>query len=492
MARLSALKFFQRNSQESKSSNSSKYISVGNKSGIIDSLKSKEVQRKLLVTFGLIVLYRILAAVPLPGLDVSIFARAFGNNPLTNFFTIITGGRLDNPSVVAIGLGAYINASIIIQLLTTAIPKLEEISKEGERGRARLNQYTRILAVPLTVVQAFVIFTVLKNVASSIPDFENLFTDITTVEIATMIAALTAGSMLLMWIGELITEYGIGNGISVIIMVSILSVIPSLLARDFSFLSEDLKLLVGGNIKVLINDNMIFLYVFIIGMLLLIASIVYINEAIRKIPIQYARRVRGGATQSSFLPLKFNQAGVMPVIFASALLTFPQIFSQLLLNAVSEGNIFYRIASKINSSYLVTGLSGNSLGEVTNERMYYLATYFVLIIVFSYFYTFVTFKPSETAENLQKSSGFIPGLRPGKMTQQYITKVMIRLTLVGSLFLAIVALIPSVISLTDQGSRLTIFSGLGGTSILIIVGVILDTIRQMKSMTVTMSYDQYR
>lgn len=477
----------------SSSPTSSKYVAKDEKAGLLDALQSKEVQRKTLITLGLITLYRILAAVPLPGMDVSIFAEAFGNNPLTNFFTIITGGRLDSPSVVAIGLGAYINASIIIQLLTTAIPKLEELSKEGQRGRAKLNQYTRILTVPLTVVQAFVIFSVLQNVASSIPEFENLFANISTLEIITMISALTAGSMVLMWIGELITEYGIGNGISIIITISILSVVPSLLANDFSFLSQDLELLAEGNLRVLFNDNMLFFYLFLIGLLIIVATIVYITEAIRKIPIQYARRVRSGAAQNSFLPLKLNQAGVMPVIFASALLTFPQIISQLILNAAENGTLLYRFATTINNSFLVQGLNSvHTGGGVSSSQIYYLLTYFFLIVGFSYFYTFVTFKPSETAENLQKSSGFIPGLRPGKMTKKYITNVMIRLTLVGSFFLATLALIPNVIGLTPQGVNLTVLTGLGGTSILIIVGVVLDTIRQMKAMTVTMSYDQYK
>ncbi|MCA9384056.1 hypothetical protein KC909_06875, partial [Candidatus Dojkabacteria bacterium] len=218
-------------SSKAKVSSSTGKIASGN--SLLDSLKSKEVRKKVMFTLGMVVVYRILAAVPLPGIDVQLFNEAFGGNPLNNFFTLVTGGRLDNPSVVAIGLGAYINASIILQLLQTVIPKLEELSKEGERGRRTINQYTRILGVPLAVIQAFVIYTILNNVGQTSPQLAGLISNITTFDLITMVVTLTAGSVILMWLGELITEYGIGNGVSIIITLGILSSLPGLISNDF-------------------------------------------------------------------------------------------------------------------------------------------------------------------------------------------------------------------------------------------------------------------
>ena len=457
-----------------------------------DSLKSPEIRKKLLITIGLVVVYRILAAVPLPGIDTQLFAEAFGNNPLTNFFSIMTGGRLDNPSVVAIGLGAYINATIVIQLMTTIVPKLEELSKEGERGRAVINQYTRYLAVPLTVVQAFVIYTILRSVTAEVPQLAGLLDNVSNFDILTMVVSLTAGSMVLMWLGELITAHGIGNGISIIITISILTVIPNLATRDFFFLSSDLDLLRAGNLNVLINENFRLVYLVLIGFYVLIMSIVYINEAVRKLPIQYARRFRTAGVQSNYLPLKLNQAGVIPVIFASAMLAFPQIVAQLLVTTAKEGTIFYRFGRSIDGSFLGSTSSVLAGENFLRDNIYYLVTFFVLIIAFAFFYTFVTYKPADTADNLKKSAAFIPGLRPGKVTQDYITRVLIRLTVVGSLFLATIAIIPNLARLTEQGANLALLSGVGGTSLLIVVGVVLDTIRQMKSLTVTRSYEQYK
>lgn len=457
-----------------------------------ESLSSSEIRKKLFITIGLVLVYRILAVVPLPGIDTQLFAEAFGNNPLTNFFSIVTGGRLDNPSVVAIGLGAYINASIIIQLFTSVIPKLEELSKEGERGRAVINQYTRILAVPLTVVQAIVIYTILVSVTGSVPQLAGLLDQVDTFDIITMVVALTAGSMVLMWLGELITEHGIGNGISIIITVSILTVVPNLLANDLSFLVNDFKLLFAGNFSVMINDNFKLVYMILIGFYVLIMSIVYINEAVRKIPVQYARRFRVDNAQSNYLPLKLTQAGVMPVIFASALLAFPQIIGQLLLSVAEQGTRLYNLGIAISNSFLGSNSNALATADFYRDSIYYMTTFFVLIVAFSFFYTFVTYKPADTADNLKKSGGFIPGLRPGKITQDYITKVLIRLTTVGSLFLATIAIIPNLARLSPQGANLAVLTGVGGTSILIVVGVILETVRQMRSLTVTRSYEQYK
>lgn len=456
---------------------------------IIAALKTKEVQRKVLFTLGMIVVYRVLAAVPLPGIDITIFNQVFGDNPINNIFTLVTGGRLDSPSVVAIGLGAYINASVILQLLTTVIPKLEELSKEGERGRKVINMYTRILAVPLNIIQAYVIYTVLKTTAASYPELAGLVANITTMDVISMVTALTAGSMILMWLGELITENGIGNGTSIIITVSILSVLPTLIVRDFNFMQGDFTLLLNGNINALFSSGMILLYVTIAALLLLIYGITFITESTRKIVIQYASRVRATQSgQSSFLPLKINQAGVMPVIFASALLSFPQIISQILVSVAQQDSFWYKVGNKITNSFLGTGYSSGDPGSI----FWYELCFLLLIVFFTFFYTFVTYKPSETADNLKKGGGFIPGIRPGKETEKFIQTVLIRLTFWGAIFLGAVSLIPSLIRLLPQGANLALFTGIGGTSLLIVVGVITDTIRQMKSIAVTRSYEQFK
>ncbi len=408
----------------------------------------------------MLVVFRALAAIPLPGINGEAFKKFFGDSPFGNIFTLVTGGQLDNPSVVAIGLGPYINASIILQLLTTVIPKLEELQKEGERGRQMINQYTRYLTVPLAILQSFVIYTVLSKTES----LQNLIGDPTVLEIGAMIVSLTAGSIILMWISELISESGIGNGSSFIIFAGIIASLPGLINQDFASIRYDTPLIIG----------------IIIGALVMIGGIVFITEAVRKVPIQYARRVRGskaGGGQSSFLPLKINQAGVMPVIFAASLLTFPRIITQFLGSTASQDSFFSKASDTISKLYLDENLGLYNL------------LYFLFIVVFTFFYTRVVLNPQEQAENLKKSGGFIPGIRPGRSTEDYISSIMNRLTLVGAIFLATVALIPS---LARRGTQLAVLSGIGGTSILIVVGVVLDTVRQLKSMKVSRSYEVYK
>lgn len=417
-----------------------------------------DIRRRLLFTFAMLGIFRLLAAIPLPGINGQAFKEFFGDSPFANVFTLVTGGRLDNPSVVAIGLASYINASIIIQLLTSVIPKLEELQKEGERGRQLINQYTRYLTVPLSILQSLVIYSILKN------QFPSLIGEPFIIEILTMVITLTAGTVLLMWISELITEDGVGNGSSFIIFAGIVASLPGLVMQDFEVVSFDKILLISV----------------ILGILVMVAGIVYVTEATRKIPIQYARRVRGGMMhggQSSYLPLKINQAGVMPVIFAASLLSFPQIITQFFVSGSSASSIFYKISEKFALLY------------TTEYTWLYNLLYFILIVGFTFFYTFVVLNPNDQADNLKKSGGFVPGIRPGQSTAKYITSVMLRLTFIGAIFLATVALIPS---LARRDTQLAILSGIGGTSILIIVGVILDSIRRLKSMVVSRSYEAYQ
>lgn len=421
-------------------------------------LKTPDIRRKLYFTLLMLLIFRLLAAIPLPGINGEAFKEFFGDNPFGNVFTLITGGRLDNPSIVAIGLASYINASVIIQLLTTVIPKLDELSKEGERGRQMINQYTRYLTVPLSILQSLVIYTILKK------QFPLLIGEPSTLEIATMVMSLTSGTVLLMWISELISEEGIGNGSSFIIFAGILASLPGLISRDLEVVGYDKVLLISV----------------IIGALVMIGGIVFITEATRKVTIQYARRVRGRSMvggQSSYLPLKINQAGVMPVIFAASFLTFPQMITQFFISASNPTSFFFKVSEKVGLLY-------------TNEYQWlYNLLYFILIIAFTFFYTFVVLNPNEQAENLKKGGGFIPGIRPGKSTAHFITQIMIRLTIVGAVFLATISLIPS---LARWGVELAVLSGIGGTSILIVVGVILDTIRRLKSMVVSRSYEAYK
>jgi preprotein translocase subunit SecY len=421
-------------------------------------LKTPDIRKKIVFTLAMLLVFRLLAAIPLPGINGEAFKEFFGDNPFGNVFTLVTGGRLDNPSIVAIGIGSYINASVFLQLLTSVIPKLEELSKEGERGRQMINQYTRYLTVPLSIMQALVIYTILKK------QFPSLIGEPSVLEISTMVMSLTAGTVLLMWISELISEEGVANGSSFIIFAGIIASLPGLVSQDLEVISFDKILLVSV----------------IVGVLVMIAGIVFITEAVRKVPIQYARRVRGrkmAGGQNTYLPLKINQAGVMPVIFAASFLTFPQILTQFFMSAADQTSLFYRISEKASLIY-------------SNEYLWlYNLLYFVMIVGFTFFYTFVVLNPSEQAENLKKAGGFIPGIRPGKPTAKFLMNIMIRLTVIGAIFLASVSLIPS---LARRETQLAILSGIGGTSILIVVGVILDTIRRMKSMIISRSYEGYK
>lgn len=445
-------------------------------------LSNAELRNRIIFTLGIIVIIRLLTAVPIPTFTKDVIEQTSGNNPFSTFYTLITGGRIDSFSVVAIGIGPYINASIILQLLTAVIPRLEELSKEGQRGKQVIDQYTRYLTLPLAIVQSIVITVLLLSQlsAQSDPTVVEFVEGITLIDKLTMIIALTAGSMILMWLGELITDRGIGNGSSIVITVGILGILPSLIRQDFSLLQLDFTQ-VNNITDIFRSETFLAVLVLVLGLIVMIVGIVFVTEATRRLTIQYASRVRAaGGMQSSFLPLKLNQAGVIPVIFASSLLSFPQILTQFAVNQLDSGPV-YDFALKVNGSFLA---DFNSPG--------YLITYFLLIVAFSYFYTFVVMKPDEVADNLKKSGGFIPGIRPGESTSKFIAQILIKLTFVGSIFLAIVALLPTLFQIGFNTQNLVVLSGIGGTSILIIVGVIIDTYRQIGSYLVTSSYEQFR
>lgn len=463
---------------------------------IQEIFSNKEIISKLAFTLLIIVIFRLLASIPLPGIDMSVYQQQFGARSASEaqfLLTIFTGGRLDSPSIVGLGIGVYIVASIIIQLLTSVIPRLEELSKEGTRGKQIIDQYTRYLTLPLGLLYAVGYLFLLAQQNFSTDANSPIYLikhdaagNVSTMNILFMAIVLTAGSLLVMWLAELITERGLGNGASLFIMLGIIASLPALVVSDLNQLNIGVAVeqVLRGSWEYLRDPSLVALYIFVFGGIFLISIIILITESTRKLLIQYARRVRGAATaQESFLPLKLNQSGVMPIIFASSLLTTPQLFVPLLIQVAGVDSPVGRFAESLQSSFLFDTTTAG-----------YNITYFVLIILFSFFYAFVALKPADLAENLQKSGGFIPGIRPGKSTEQHITRIMIRLTTVGAIFLGFIALIPIVGGNTISnmtGTQISILSAIGGTSILIVIGVVLETARQLDSLRTTQRYDKF-
>ena len=418
--------------------------------------KTPEIRNKIIFTIVVLFFFRVLAAIPSPGVNTTALSQVFKQNGILGFLNIFSGGSLTNFAIVSVGLGSFINATVIFQLLTAVIPKLEELSKEGMQGARIITQYTRILTVPLAMVQAFGIYALLRQVqgTSGVAIMPNL----APLPLAALIATLTAGSILLMWFGELITENGIGDGISFLIMATILAGIPHTILQTAQSQSV----------------NVMTTLAIIAMVVMLFTGIVIINEGIRKIPIQYARKVRGNQLVgggSSFMPLRINTAGVMPIIFAIAILLLPTLLSSILKNA-------HNVA--------LSTIGVNVYNFISNQFNYTII-YFFLVIIFTYFYTFIVFKPNQIADNIKKQGGFIPGIRPGEQTKKYLTDVLVRLTLPGSVFLAAIAVLPFMVQGITNISTLSI----GGTSILIVVSVTIQIIKNVKAMMVTRSYDKY-
>ncbi|TSC92256.1 MAG: preprotein translocase subunit SecY [Candidatus Berkelbacteria bacterium Licking1014_96] len=374
---------------------------------------------------------------------------------------MFSGGTMSNFSIILMGVGPYITASIIIQLLGHVIPALENLAKEGESGQRKLNQYTRYLTVPLAAIQAYAMIKVLERAGAS---QGGLSFSITGMDLLVAVIVVTGGTMLLMWLGELISENGIGNGVSLIIAIGIIAGMPEMARNTLALIYQ------GG----LDTSRLIGLIAFIIIAVLAVAFIVLINEGQRNIPVSYAKRVRGmrmygGA--DSHLPLRVNQAGVIPIIFALAILVFPATIARFF-----EGSNISWLASVSSKVVLVFG-----------NNIFYGTCYFFLVVAFTYFYTAVVFDPVRIAENLQKQGGFVPGIRPGTQTISYLKKILNRVTLTGSIFLGIIAILPFVVQAITHINTLV----LGGTGILIIVSVILETQRQLNAMLATRSYDNF-
>ncbi|MGL5753816.1 MAG: preprotein translocase subunit SecY [Paraclostridium sp.] len=418
-------------------------------SNLKQAWKIKDVRRKILYTLMMIVIFRIGCTIPVPGVNRDIIKGMVDGNGLLSLYNMFTGGAFSSFTLFALGISPYITASIIIQLLTIGFPSLEELQKSGEEGKKKINKYTKYTALGLAIIQAIGI--TLGIVRRALQTDSVFF-------IVTVIVTLISASMLLMWMGDKITEKGLGNGSSVIIFIGIISRIP-----------QDITQAIGqfqsGSIGLWV------LIVMIIVSLLTVAAVTYIQEATRKIPVQYAKRVVGRKTyggQNSHIPMKVNQSGVIPVIFASSLLAFPQTI------AIFMGKDAQAFVTKFLSP---SGEPGFWI---------YLVIEVVLIIFFSYFYTTISFNTEDITNNMKNSGGFIPGIRPGKPTMDYLNRILSRLTLAGALFLAVIAVIPSVIS-KFTGIHLT----MAGTSLLIVVGVALELKRQLESNLVMRSYQGF-
>lgn len=408
--------------------------------------KTKEIRNKIIFSLLILLIYRVLSAVPVSGIPADALVELFKGTQFGDILSTVSGGVLESATIVAIGLTPYINASIIFQLLGTVIPKLQELRKEGPEGRRKISMYTRLATVPLAILQSFVIYSTLRGFG--------LIGTLGTLELAVMAATLTAGAVIMMWMGELISEDGIGGGTSYLIMLGILSGIPGTIRTNFLTMDPLQKSFFIG-----------------FSVLLIIATIV-ITQTERRVPIQYSRRVRAGGAMDSYIPIKLTQSGVMPVIFAMSLFSFPQLIGKFLVSKDYSEDIT---------------MWGNRVLELMNNQYLYNISVFVLIVAFSFFYLTVVFNTDELAENLQKQGAFIQGIRPGNETSEYLRKVSFRLAAVGALFLALVSILPNIFINTGFITATVI----SGTGLLIVVGVVLDMKRQIESMMIVRSYDKY-
>lgn len=414
--------------------------------------KDPQLKRKFLVTFLIFFVFRVFAFLPVPAIDLAKLQALFAQSQFLSLLDIFSGGTLINFSVMALGLNPYINASIIMQLMTMVFPQLEALSKEGEYGRFKINQYTRFLTVPLTIVQAVGIYVLLKN--------QQIIGNLTPIQFFSFILTLVAGTFILVWLGELITEYGLGNGISLLIFAGIVGRIP---------------ILIGRSLTVVNQESIINMVIFAAISLIVIAAVVFISQAVRKVPVYYAKRIKGNTMSqggTNYLPLKLNQAGVIPIIFAVSFVLFPQLIGNFL--QYSSNPTLAGIAQFLATNFQATGFAYNF-------------SYFVLVVAFTFFYTMVVFTPQKIADEIQKHGGFIPGIRPGNATKQYLEKVLYRITTVGAFFLGLIAILPAVVSQVTGITDLAI----GGTGILIVVSVILETFKTIDAQLVMKSYDKF-
>jgi len=451
------------------------------------------MRSRILVVLGILLVYRFLAHIPVPISDPQTLHQVLQNlfnsenSPqLLNFINVLSGGALANFSIMIAGLGPYINASIIMQLLTKAVPKLEALHKEGEFGQKKINQYTRILTFPLAIIQAIGSIYLIRQAAQSIGGMGDITANTSLSQWVLMVTALTAGSMLLMWLGELVTEQGIGNGISLLITVGIVSGLPGQISSLVSSIlnKKDELILFGHTLP--INKGALITGLIIGGSVLLLTwVVVMLNEASRKLTVNYAKRVQGNRTYggiTTVLPVKLITAGVVPIIFAVAFLSVPSFAGQLLS---SNSNATLAELGKNLATWFTTP-SAQTFQTLGWHAYIYPVTYFLLVFTFTYFYTSITFNTKEIAENLHKQGGFIEGVRSGNQTEKYLGQIINRLTFFGALSLGMLALVP-IIGQVFVSANISI----GGTSILILVSVALQTLRSVESRALMVTYDQY-
>jgi preprotein translocase subunit SecY len=398
------------------------------------------LRKKVFFLLFSLMIFRLLAAIPIPGVDTIELSRFLTNNQFFGILNIFSGGGLSNLSIIMLGVGPYITAAIIMQLLTIMVPALKKMyHEEGEAGKKKFTQYSRLLTVPLSAIQGFSLLAILEN--------QNILGNLTVFDRITNLVIVVAGAMLIMWIGELMSEFGIGNGVSIIIFAGIVAVLPTQISQLlFTFDVSQIPLYV----------------VFSFISILIIAGVVIVTEAERPVPVTYAKRVRGMKMYgggSTYLPLRVNQAGVMPIIFALSILLFPEMIGNFLINSTSP----------------ILGKISDILISFSQTSVLYAIFYFILVFLFTYFYTAVTFDPESLSTNLQKNGAFIPGIRPGPSTSSYISKVLGRITLVGGLFLGFVAVLPLIMRSITGITALA----LGGTALLIVVSVVLDLVKKI-------------
>lgn len=422
---------------------------------LLNAFRIPDLRQKLLFTLGLLVIFRFIAHVPMPGVNIAALERLFESNQFIGFLNLFSGGALASFSIAAMGVYPYITASIIMQLLVPVIPRLTEISKEGESGRNKINQMTHWLTVPLALAQAYGTPQLL-NASSPEPIITNFGFGINPLGTLSIMITMTAGTLLLIWVGELISQYGVGNGISMIIFGGIVASLPSQIAQAFAS-----------------DTGVVSVAIFAVLAVITIAAIVFIYEGQRRIPVQVAKRIRGSRMvggQTTHIPLKVNSAGMIPLIFAQSILIFPGTVAGYFLGVENEWGRW--IAQGIYNFFNLQSSWG------------YWIIYFWLVVAFTFFYTLVIFQQQNIAENLQKQGGFIPGIRPGRPTAEYLYKVLMRITLIGALFLGVIAVLPFIVRTITGVQTLS----LEATAMLIVVGVGLDTMRQLESQLLMRHY----
>jgi preprotein translocase subunit SecY len=427
---------------------------------LINAFRAPDIRRRILFVVALLVVFRFLAHIPVPGVNQTALANLLQGNDFLQLLNLFSGGGFTNFSLVALGVNPYINASIIMQLMQGVVPRLQALSREGEYGRTKLNQYTRYLAVPMALIQAYGYLAILSSSTLSAGTPVIASFNLASLLTITQIVTLTAGTIFTMWLGELITERGIGNGISFIIFAGIVSKVP-----------QGIEAFLG-------SPDFALGTVFVIFAVLAVFAVVYMQEGQRRIPVQYASRVRGRRMYqggSTFLPLRVNQAGVIPIIFAISILLLP---SQLATYFSNSGNL------------VVKDVSLGILSWLDPHSWLYAGLYFLLTVGFTYFYTAFTFKPDETADQLRKNGGFIPGIRPGSPTRDYLARVVVRISLAGALFLGTIAVLPTLIANFASGSVLSNL-GLGGTALLIVVSVVVETMKQLEAQLMMRNYEGF-